>query len=58
MKNDKEKKEYGEDATKYGEFVSSFFGWVPLEKQKERIDELEKMTNEEKMRNNEKKEEK
>lgn len=37
------KKEYGEDATKYGEFVSSFFGWITPKHQKERAEELEKL---------------
>ena len=36
--------EVGEDATQYGEFVSSYFAWIPLPKQKERAEELEKMT--------------
>lgn len=36
--------EVGEDTTKYGEFVSSYFAWIPLPKQKERAEELEKMT--------------
>ena len=44
------KKEYNEeigeieDATKYGEFVSSYFAWMTLEGQKKRVDELDKMT--------------
>ena len=25
----------GEDTTKYGEFVSSYFAWIPLSEQKE-----------------------
>lgn len=33
-----------EDQTKYGEFVSSTFHWVPREKQKDRAAELEKIT--------------
>ena len=33
-----------DDTTKYGEFVSSYFGWVSLTKQKERTKELENMT--------------
>lgn len=33
-----------EDTTEYGEFVTSYFAWVPLSKQKERARELEKMT--------------
>ncbi len=41
---DKKRKEYGEDASKYREFVSSFFGWVAPEKQKDRANELQKMT--------------
>ena len=35
------KREYGEDATKYGEFVSSYFGWVTPKHQKEKAEELE-----------------
>jgi len=37
------KKENGEDTTKYGEFVSSFFGWITPKHQKERVEELEKL---------------
>lgn len=33
-----------EDSTKYGEFVSSYFAWLTLEGQKERADDLNKMT--------------
>lgn len=36
--------EVGEDATKYGEFVSSYFAWIPLPEQKEKAEEMEKMT--------------
>lgn len=36
--------EVGEDATKYGEFVSSYFAWIPLTKQKEKAEELENIT--------------
>ena len=41
---DKEQKhpEVGEDATKYGEFVSSYFAWIPLPKQKEKAEEMGK----------------
>ncbi len=31
----------GEDVTKYGEFVTSYFAWIGLDKQKEKVDELE-----------------
>ena len=44
--------EVGEDTTKYGEFVSSYFAWVSLPMQKERV-EVENMTkNKEKDRKN------
>ena len=36
--------EVGEDSTKYGELVSSYFAWVPLPEQKEKAKELQKMT--------------
>lgn len=36
--------EVGEDATKYGEFISSYFAWVSLQNQKDRANELENMT--------------
>ena len=36
--------EVGEDATKYGEFISSYFAWVSLPNQKDRVEELENMT--------------
>lgn len=36
--------EVGEDATKYGEFMSSYFSWVSLSKQKDRAEELEDIT--------------
>ena len=49
-KEDKEKQvetavsEVGEDSTKYGEFISSYFAWVSLPKQKEKAEELANMT--------------
>lgn len=33
-----------EDSTKYGEFISSYFAWLTLEKQKEIVDRLEDST--------------
>lgn len=36
--------EVGEDATKYGEFISSFFDWNTLENQKKKVDKLENIT--------------
>lgn len=46
MEHEDEKKEIevGEDATKYGEFVSSYFAWISLPKQKEKAEELQNMT--------------
>ena len=45
--------EVGEDATKYGEFISTYFAWVSLPQQKDRVEELENMTkNKEKDRKN------
>lgn len=35
-----------EDATKYGEFVSSYFAWLTLERQKENAKAMEEMTKE------------
>lgn len=40
--------EVGEDATQFGEFVSSYFAWVPLPEQKEKANEMAKMTKKEK----------
>ena len=61
--NDKEKQieysvsEVGEDATKYGEFISSYFAWVSLPEQKEKVEELQNMTkNKEKVRKSKEKE--
>lgn len=36
--------EVGEDGTKYGEFVSSYFAWISLPKQKENAKRLEEIT--------------
>ena len=47
MNKGKRRKRKAEDATKYGEFVCSYFNWVSLDKQKEVVDELEGMTKEE-----------
>lgn len=33
-----------EDVTKYGEFVSSYFAWLTLDKQKEKANEIEDIT--------------
>ncbi|MGN1327832.1 MAG: hypothetical protein ACI4VQ_07150 [Clostridia bacterium] len=36
----------GEETTKYGEFISSYFAWLGLNKQKTRAEELNDMTKE------------
>lgn len=33
-----------DDKTKYGEFVCTEFRWLPIEKQKEKADKLDKIT--------------
>lgn len=42
--NDEEQDEI-EDATKYGEFIPSYFAWVTLQRQRENANRLEKITN-------------
>ena len=36
--------EHIEDVTKYGEFVSSYFAWLTLNRQKKQARKMEKMT--------------
>ena len=36
--------EVGEDSTQYGEFISSYFACIPLEKQKEKAEKLQSIT--------------
>ena len=36
--------EVGEDGTKYGEFISSYFAWVSLPEQKNIVNKLENIT--------------
>lgn len=44
MKKEISEIETMEDITKYGEFVSSYFAWLTLDKQKKKADEMENMT--------------
>ena len=45
MKNKSENNdEFEENTTKYGEFISSYFVWTTLSKQKQRAEELNDMT--------------
>lgn len=36
--------EIGENSSKYGEFMSSYFSWISLSQQKDRTEELEDIT--------------
>lgn len=40
--------EVGEDATQYGEFISTYFAWIPLPNQKEKAGKMAKMTEKDK----------
>lgn len=42
MKDDDKFKK--EDTTKYGEFISSYFGWMTLNEQKQKAKKLQNMT--------------
>ena len=42
--NTNQEEEDVEDTTKYGEFISSYFAWLPPEKQKQRAKEINNMT--------------
>ena len=44
MSEDKKNNEDIEDTTKYGEFISSYFAWLTLEKQKEKAKDMDKIT--------------
>lgn len=44
FREESEKTEVGEDSTKYGEFISSYFAWVSLPEQKEKVEKLQKIT--------------
>ena len=49
MENQEEPSKHGEeeetdDTTRYGEFVTSYFAWVPMSKQKENVKKLENIT--------------
>ncbi len=39
--------EVGEDSTKYGEFISSYFAWVSLPEQKSKAEKMQNMTKKE-----------
>ena len=47
MKEKKEKVDNldeNEDTTEYGEFITSYFAWIPMSTQKEKANEIDKMT--------------
>lgn len=45
MKEEIEDMEPAEDVIKYGEFVSSYFAWLTLERQKKQAKNMQDMTN-------------
>lgn len=47
-----EKDEIGENATRYGEFITSYFAWLPLSVQKEKVNDLENIVNNKNKRKN------
>ena len=51
-KEQNEKYEIGEDATRYGEFITSYFAWLPLSVQKEKVKDLENITSNKNKRKN------
>lgn len=46
--SDKNEHEVGADSTKYGEFISTYFAWIPLNEQKRKAEEMDKMTKKDK----------
>ncbi len=44
----KNEPEVGEDSTKYGEFISTYFAWIPLPEQKENAERLQNITKKDK----------
>lgn len=44
MSEDKKSNKDIEDTTKYGEFISSYFAWLTLERQKDNAKRMDKMT--------------
>ena len=51
-KKQSEKYEIGEDATRSGEFITSYFAWLPLSVQKKKVEDLENITNNKNKRKN------
>ena len=44
----REEPEVGEDSTKYGEFISSYFAWISLPEQKEKDKRLQEIAKKDK----------
>ena len=44
----RDESEVGEDSTKYGEFISTYFAWIPLPEQKENAKRLQEITKKDK----------
>lgn len=37
--------EFGEDATEFGEFICSYYKWIPPQEQKEKAEKLQNISN-------------
>lgn len=48
----KNEPEVGEDSTKYGEFISTYFAWIPLPEQKANAERLQNITKKDKKERN------
>ena len=51
QENKNENYEIGEEATRYGEFITSYFAWLPLSVQKEKVEDLENIIDNNKRKN-------
>ena len=49
------KTENEEHSTRYGEFITSYFAWLPLSVQKGKLNDLENITNDKNRRKKDKK---
>ena len=49
------KTENEEHSTRYGEFITSYFAWLPLSVQKGKVNDLENITNDKNRRKKDKK---
>ena len=50
-KEEESQNETGDNMTRYGEFITSYFAWLPLSTQKEKTEELENISESKNKRN-------